>query len=94
MLVCSQCDARHIKSLTDSSPLVEQLDIVTAASSIFRRGDDLVPPPRIHRHGYFGVVTQAAAHGKFLRRPRMTGSWPVAVAANRSVKDKRNAMAF
>jgi hypothetical protein len=33
----------------------------------------LVPPPRIHRHHYFGVLARTAAHGKFPRRPRTAG---------------------
>jgi len=30
----------------------------------------LVPPQRVHRHRYFGVLTRTAAHGKFPRRSR------------------------
>jgi hypothetical protein len=33
----------------------------------------LVPPPRIHRHRYFGVLTRTAAYEKFPRRPRRAG---------------------
>jgi hypothetical protein len=32
-----------------------------------------VPPPRIHRHRYFGVLARTSAHGKFPRRPRTAG---------------------
>ena len=30
----------------------------------------LVPPPRIHRHRYFGALARTAANGKFPQRPR------------------------
>jgi hypothetical protein len=33
----------------------------------------LVPPPRIHRHRYFGVLARTAAYGKFPLRPRTAG---------------------
>jgi hypothetical protein len=33
----------------------------------------LVPPPRLHRHRYFGVLVRMAAHWKFPRRPRTAG---------------------
>jgi hypothetical protein len=29
----------------------------------------LVPPPRVHRHRYLGVLARTAAHGKFPLRP-------------------------
>lgn len=34
----------------------------------------LMPPPRIHRHGYLGVLSRTAAHRIFSRRPRMAGA--------------------
>jgi hypothetical protein len=33
----------------------------------------LVPPPRVHRHRYYGVLARTAAHGKFPWRPRAAG---------------------
>jgi hypothetical protein len=33
----------------------------------------LAPPPRIHRHRYFGVLARMAAHRKFPRRPGPSG---------------------
>ena len=33
----------------------------------------LVPPPRVHRHRYFGSPVRATAYWKFPRRPRPSG---------------------
>jgi hypothetical protein len=33
----------------------------------------LVPPPRVQRHRYFGVLARMAAHGKFQRLPGPSG---------------------
>ena len=38
----------------------------------------LVPPPRIHRHRYFGVLARTAAHRNFPRRLRMARVGPKA----------------
>jgi hypothetical protein len=42
----------------------------------------LVPPPRIHRHRYFGVPARTAAAGQFSRRPATAGSGRSATCAN------------
>jgi len=46
-----------------SDPTLDLLDRLAA----------LVPPPRLHRHRYFGVLVRTATDWKFPRRPRPSG---------------------
>jgi hypothetical protein len=48
-------------------------DMLLTPLELLDRLAALVPPPRIHRHRYFGVLARTAAPGKFPRQPRMAG---------------------
>src|SRR6478672_4754876 len=48
----------------------------------------LVPPQRVHRHRYFGVLTRTAAHGKFPRRSRTAAPGRHRPVTNRTCRPK------
>lgn len=64
-----ELDPEHLRyQSTKKGPGGNGPQLVTPLERIDRLAK-LVPPPRIHRHRYFGVLVRTAAHGKFPRQP-------------------------